>query len=143
MKYILFIFLFTGTVNHSFANEIHINHLSSRMTILSKLSVSDTTLDYLLSLNLVSYQNHPVDSFLSILPSNFVRRKIVGGGRPRYADALLISYPNNITVHIIVRQFNHMNPRSNTLQWDINIFKLENLDHVEVHNGPNCVAGCQ
>lgn len=103
---------------------------------------TDTTLDFLMTLNLVNYEDSPVDSFLSILPTNYLRRKIVGGGRPRYADALLVLYPNKVTVHIIVRQFVHMNPKSNTLQWDINLFKLEDIDHIEIHNGSNCVKGC-
>lgn len=103
---------------------------------------TDTTLSLLMNINLVSYNNKQVDSFLTVLPANYIKLKIVGGGRPRYADALLVLYPNNVTVHIIVRNFSHMNPKSNVLQWDINLFKMENIDHIEIHAGPVCVKGC-
>ena len=108
----------------------------------SRLPFTDTTLTYLLSLNLNDYRNSAVDSFLSILPANYQSKKVIGGGRPKYADALMVVYPNEIVVFIVVRTFTHMNPKSNTLQWNINLFKLENIDHIEIHNGSSCVKGC-
>ncbi len=128
--------------NQVFAGEINpFKYL--RMRVHANNAVPpDTTLTYLMALNIESYKNRPVDSFLLVLPANYLIKKVYGRGRPKYADVLIVTYPNGVAVHVVVRRFTHMNQRSNTLQWDINLFKLENIDHIEIHAGPVCVKGC-
>lgn len=127
----------------AFGNKLPISKYWCMSYCMSNISYTDTTLSYLVSLNLESFKNGPVDSFLSILPSGYLRQKIVGGGRPRYAEALMVIYPNGIVVHVVVRHFTHMNPRSKTLQWDINLFRQEDIDHIEIHQSNSCIKGCQ
>jgi len=48
----------------------------------------DTTLAYLLSLSLASFEQKPVDSLLSQLPTTYIRRSIIGMGNLKVANYL-------------------------------------------------------
>lgn len=97
--------------------------------------LQDTTLSYILSLDLSYYRNMPVDSILNALPSNYSERVIHGMGNLKVARMLSVRYPGNIRVLIFVKDFSHMNPRNENCQWDINLFKKENAECIEVWNG--------
>lgn len=95
----------------------------------------DTTLSYLMTLDFSYYKNKTVDTFLSVLPANYVSRSIHGMRNLKYARVLSVKYTGNIRVLIFVDNFTHMNPRSETLQWDLNLFKQENIGCIEIWNG--------
>jgi hypothetical protein len=106
----------------------------------AKSIYQDTTLAYLMTLNLEHYKAKPVDSLLSVLPGNFTQRKIHGTGNLKIANVLSVRYSGNIRVLIFVTEFTHMNPRSETLQWNINLFRQEKIDCIEIWNGNTFVS---
>jgi hypothetical protein len=107
--------------------------------------LQDTTLSYILSLDLSYYRNKPVDTILNALPTNYSERVIHGMGNLKIARVLSVRYPGNIRVLIFVKDFSHMNPRNENCQWDINLFKQENVECIEVWNGTAFVSSirCQ
>lgn len=91
----------------------------------SQVSFQDTTLAYLLSLDLNYYINKPVDSILSVLPDNFTFRKIAGWGNAWYARVLFVRYADSSLIAIFVKEFTHMDRYSSTMTWDLDLFKKE------------------
>ncbi len=106
----------------------------------AKSIYQDTTLAYLMTLNLEHYKTKPVDSLLLVLPGNFTQRKIHGTGNLKIANILSVRYSGNIRVLIFVTEFTHMNPRSEILQWDMNLFRHEKIDCIEIWNGNTFVS---
>lgn len=127
---IAFIFIFVRY--QVLANNLTDNRNLKLASSSTSLSFQDTTLTYLLSLNLDYYKNKPVDTLLASLPSNYTNRIIHGMGNLKVAKVLSVRYTGNIRVLIFVKDFTHLNPRSETLQWDINLFKEENIDCIEI-----------
>ena len=103
---------------------------------------TDTTLNYLSSINLDLYKNKPIDSFLAIIPSNYIGMKVYGHHIAKYADVLAVKYSDKVTIYIHVRQFQFINPRSETMSWDINLFRKENIHHIEIWKAVDCYNGC-
>ncbi|MBK6937673.1 MAG: hypothetical protein IPH18_12905 [Chitinophagaceae bacterium] len=116
------------------------NRYLNRSTICSVVSQQDTTLTYLTTLSLTSFINKPVDSLLAILPINYTNRVIHGMGNLKYAKVLSVRYAGNIRVLIFVKNFVYMNPRSEIGQWDINLFKLENISCIEIWDNNSKVS---
>ena len=104
--------------------------------------LTDTTLNYFTSLNLNLYTNKPIDSFLNIVPTNYIGMKVYGSHIAKYADVLAIKYSNKVTVYIYVKQYQFINPRSETFTWDITLFRKENVHHIEVWKAVDCYNGC-
>jgi hypothetical protein len=102
---------------------------------IQSLPPDTTVLSQILALPLNTYIEKPVDSLLTLLPANFISRKIHGWGSLKYAQVLRIVYPNDIRVLIFVKEFTHMNRRSDSLDWNINLFKLEKTKCVEIWQG--------
>lgn len=102
----------------------------------------DTTLTYLSSLNLDTYKNKPVSSFLAVIPNNYIRIRIGAPGNPKIAQILSVRYANNVYAWIYVYKFQYMNPRSETMSWDINLFRKENIHHIEIWKAVDCYNGC-
>ncbi|MBL7702419.1 MAG: hypothetical protein JNM14_09220 [Ferruginibacter sp.] len=103
---------------------------------------SDTTLTYLVSLNLEYYKNKPVDSFIAVIPTNYLNMRIASPGNPKYAEVLSILYANKVFAWIYVYNFQFMNPRSETMTWDMNLFRKENIHHIEIWKAVDCYKGC-
>lgn len=116
------------------------NGYLNRSTICSVVPQQDTTLTYLTTLSLTSFINKPVDSLLAILPINYTNRVIHGMGNLKYAKVLSVRYAGNIRVLIFVKNFVYMNPRSEIGQWDINLFKLENISCIEIWDNNSKVS---
>jgi hypothetical protein len=134
MKSLLFSLMITLVLNAN-AKNITPPPVFSIAKYYTERVVVDTTLDYLLSLNLDSFNQKPVDSLLSVLPTNYLRMKIIGMGNLRSANTLQIIYPNNIGVLIKVKDFTHMNPHGWSHEWDLNLFKLERIKCTEIWDG--------
>jgi hypothetical protein len=115
------------------------------LTSCTNVMQQDTTLAYLSTLDLEFFKNKPVDSLLTVLPLNYTNRIIHGMGNLKYARVLSVRYSGNIRVLIFVKNFVHMNPRSEACQWDINLFKLENITCVEIWNNNLKISsgGCE
>jgi len=103
----------------------------------------DSLTTYLTFLDLNAFVGTPVDSFIAKLPTNYSRMKLFGGDFPKIATRLIISYlPKNISISIYVHDFKYMNPRSETMTWDAALFRKENIDHIEIFKGSDCINGC-
>lgn len=129
MKYItcLFIVLFTicATVKAGSPANVFIKE---------KNSVNDTTLAYLLSLNLDYYKGKPIDSLLAVLPANYTDRRISGWDNFFYAKMLYIRYPDSSTVLIVVKDFVHLTQRySREMNWDFSLFRKETIFCIEIY----------
>jgi|SRR5882757_3348840 len=98
---------------------------------------------YLTTIDLTAFVGMPVDSFLVKLPNNYDSMRVYGGHNPKRAGKLIISYINkNISVFIYVSTFKYMDPWSNYTTWDITLFRKENIDHIIVYKGSDCINGC-
>ena len=94
----------------------------------------DTTdLPAILSLPLSSYIGKPVDSFFKKLPAGYSQLKVMSKDGSRYARYLLVKY-DSIRVLIFVKEFHHLTPKNHNMNWDINLFKMENVACIEIWN---------
>ena len=99
-----------------------------------KNGVNDTTLAYILSLDLEYYKGKPIDSLLAVLPTNYTYRKIGGWDDYFYAKQLFIRYPDSSLVVIVVKDFVHLTQRySREMNWDFNLFRKETIFCIEIY----------
>lgn len=106
-------------------------------------------INYLQQMNVQSYYGTPVDSFLSAIPANFYNMKIYSSAAskpPRLkASYLVVNFTDSYygpTVKIYVTDYTHMNKYSPNGTWDINLFRQENIDRIEVWRDQNtCING--
>ena len=94
---------------------------------------TDTLLTYLSSLDLTYYSDKPVDSFLKKLPSGYSQMKVLDKDGSRYARYFWVKY-DTIRIMIYVKEFHHLTPRNHDRNWDINLFRMENLACIEIWN---------
>lgn len=94
---------------------------------------TDTLLTYLSSLNVDYYIGKPVDSFFKKLPAGYSQLKVMSKDGSRYARYLLVKY-DSIRVLIFVKEFHHLTPKNHNMNWDINLFKMENVACIEIWN---------
>lgn len=104
--------------------------------------ITDTVPTYLASLNLQNFIGKPIDSFIAKIPASYTSMKVYGGHNPKVASQLSVSYPNGVEICIYARNFQFINPRSETLTWDITLFRKEKLSKVIIYNGTECINGC-
>jgi hypothetical protein len=102
----------------------------------------DSTLTFLASLNLSTYKDNPVDSFLTKVPGGYIEMKVLASHNPKIANVLSVLYPNKIYVWVYVYKFQFMNPRSETFTWNMILFRKENVHHIEVWKNVDCYNGC-
>lgn len=106
-------------------------------------------ISYLGQMNVQSYYGKPVDSFLLAIPANLYNMKIYGGSNSQGAlfrasemvvNFLPVGDCPGVVIH--VRQFTHMNRYSPTATWDVNLFRQEKIDRMEVWRDQNtCING--
>ena len=129
MKYITFLFIIMFTINATTKAEMSLSAL-----IKEGRSANDTTLAYLLSLDLEYYKGKPIDSLLAVLPVNYIDRRITGWDNFFYAKMLYIRYPDSSTVLIVVKDFIHLTQRySREMNWDFNLFRKETIFCIEIY----------
>lgn len=128
---------------------ILINVLLNNLTVKGNtVCFQDTLLTYLSSLNLASFEDKPVDTFIAKIPTNYTSMKIFGGSREDYAGVLIIEYPGNVFIKVRVFEFTHMNPANpNKLPpsqaWNLALFRKEKVGYIIVYNNIHCVNGCE
>ena len=99
--------------------------------------------------DLYQYQNVPVDTLIAHLPSGIVSMEIGAYHYGKTADVLYVLYGNDVFVSIFVKNFQYMDPRllvnTNTPKqnWQVNLFKKENIAYTVIFNGSTCINGCQ
>jgi hypothetical protein len=112
------------------------------------LSPADTLIATLSALNLSQYNGQSVDTLLARLPAGIVEMRITGWRSIRLAEILHVVYPNKVVVEIHVRQFQYMNPHwvntsTPAQDWNITLFKKENIAFTVIFNGATCINGCE
>lgn len=122
---------------------------SGKPVFLIKKSLPDTTvLPQILSLPLSSYIGKPVDSLLSVLPSNYSFRGFMPE-RIRFNRGVVQSYgeipANDVTIQIYIDHYSYMSFPDNTrsVPWDMNLAKKETISFIKIiKNSKVCVYGC-
>ena len=129
MKYIIS-FLIAMLIITTIANAgLSLNKITKQ-----NKNINETTLAYLLSLNLEYYKGKPVDSLLAVLPANYSYRRIGGWDNSFYAKRLAVRYPDSSLVIIIVKDFTHLTQRySRERNWDFNLFKKEKIFCIAIY----------
>ncbi len=102
----------------------------------------DTLVQYLSSLNLLQFMGNPIDSFLARIPLNYDTIRILPGDQMKKAHMLYLKYSNGVTIEIYVKHFRNMNPDPPISNWNITLFRKEELDHIEIYQGVTCLNGC-
>ena len=111
------------------------------------LPSSDSLIVQLSNIDLTHYIGLPVDSLLSHLPSSYIEKKVSSYNRPDLAEVLFVDYNSDVSVMIFVHGFTYMNPHIvNTStprqNWQVSLFKKENLAYTIIFNGSTCINGC-
>ncbi|MBS1590593.1 MAG: hypothetical protein JST07_00585 [Bacteroidetes bacterium] len=115
-----------------------------RITFLSNAQITSPTnaKDSLTALNFIKYEQMPVDSFLAVIPTSYTQLKI-SGRHFGYASYLGITYSNDIYVEVYVRNFKYLpNRYDKSLNWDITLFRKEDIAFIVLFEGSNCLKGC-
>jgi hypothetical protein len=141
---IFFVISLYGYCKAGIQKNIKINLYGS---IISQ-SPPDTIIQILTNMNLDYYHGKPVDTLLAHLPVGIIDMKIRGWHNLRRADVLYVSYPNNVFLAIFVNKFKFMNPNGAgnnppSLNWDLVLFKKEDISYIIAFNGTQCLNGCQ
>ena len=74
--------------------------------------------------------------------------KIMGWHNLRRPDVLYVSYPDSVFLAVFVNKFRYMDPNGSgnnppNLNWDINLFKKEDISYIVAFNGTQCINGCE
>ena len=144
MKKLIFIVcIFLGTLKLK-ANDIEFSGYLIPNNLITDTAVYP--ISSFININLTFYNNQSVSLFLSDLNELFpgyLLSKVHGGDNGRIGSRLQVYFANNITFRIIVKDFTHMNPYSPTAEWDIDLYKQENIFKIELYdNSASCVKGC-
>ena len=104
-----------------------------------------TLQSYLSTANLATFYGHPVDSFLTSIPSVAQSSAISPCKNDRIgrtkACVLQVQYATNLIVEIFVREFTHMNPYLSGGAWDLALFRQEPISSIRVFVNNDCVNG--
>jgi hypothetical protein len=106
-------------------------------------------ISYLTSMNLDSFRNKSIDSFLVKVPANVYNQKVYNDMSSKYPaykacfiDIFFTPDMNGPSVRIWVKEFTHMNRVSSTPNWDFSLFRKENIWEIDIYKNPNtCING--
>ncbi len=105
----------------------------------------DSLTNYLRQIAIANFYGTPVDSFLAAIPNipvnMFVSSCKMGRVSMYNACYLQVSYCSDLVIRIYVQNFTHMNPYSATLNWNINLFRQENIHKISVFKDNKCING--
>lgn len=92
------------------------------------------TFNAIYNMDFFYYENKPVDSFLTALPQNYLSLKFIGQVKNNRVRYLSVTYPNHVKVYIQVKNYVYMNPVDPNREWDISLFRRENLSRAFTNN---------
>lgn len=128
--------------NFLYSKEIKLN------TAICKVDTLPTSqlITFLGQINVENFYGQPVDSFLTAVDAIPYNMKIYGGSNSQgaifRASYLWYNYSGGIVLRIYVSNYTHMNRYSSTGNWDVNLFRQENIYKIEVYNDQNiCING--
>ena len=143
MKKIFSLFLFFTLANSVFGGSVF---PKSKYQI-PTCNISDTAaypIASISSVNLPFYYNKPINIFLADLADaypGYILGKVYGN-QIRWGKKINVYYGNDITFIIVVKNFQFMNPFNLTGNFDINLFRQENINKIELRNIGDCIHGC-
>ncbi|MBC7534080.1 MAG: hypothetical protein H7258_00115 [Ferruginibacter sp.] len=114
----------------------------------SKNNNVDTATYPISSLNMADvsfYQNKSVNTFLLDLTKiypGYVLSEIHGNHNAKLGTRLDVYFGNGIAFVIAVRHFRYMAPFSPTTDFDLNLYKQENVSRIELWDKETCLKGC-
>lgn len=135
----IILFLFLGFAQISYA-KLHTQD-SLKLSSYFDIPPIDTVREILNGLNIDDYVDKPADSIIAHLPTNYTRRfftyVIPISNRVKYfVRSLVFKYKNGDRVEIIVNTHNYVNPIDPNKNWDLALYKKENV-HVISITGKN------
>lgn len=86
---------------------------------------TDPAYDSIASLNLNIYASLPVDSLLHHIPQSYNYIALYGNLKNDRIRGLGIRYPSGMTIDIVPKTYNFMNPIDPTRNWNLELFKKE------------------
>ena len=102
---------------------------------LSKLSQVNTT----------AFIGLTINNFLANLDSlvpGYVLSRVYGLDGRRLATRLRVYFQNGMAFTIVVQKTEYVTQFNEDSQWDINLFRQENISRIEFHNADTCISGC-
>jgi hypothetical protein len=129
--------------------ELRANNICIRPSCTTDTLPTVDLISFLQQLSVQDYYGRPVDTLLLAIPANFYNMKVYGGSnsqganfRASYLSVDFTANPAGPGIKIYVRQFNHLTRYSPTATWNISLFRLENIDRVEIWANQNiCING--
>lgn len=143
-KILLILVLYFGTGEVAFSAT-----LPAKNKQLCDTLPTSQLIGYLQQMNVESFYSQPVDSFLSAIPANFYNMKVYSSAAtkpPRLkASYLVVNFTDSHygpTVIIYVKDYTHINKYSQDGTWDVNLFRQERIERIEVWRDQNtCING--
>lgn len=124
-----------------FSNVSKSEEIYSNTTEPLKTSPSDTLLIFFSTIDLHYYYGKPVDSFILVIPKVADSIKILPQTKIQYASYLQLEFDSSFFVRIYVKDFQQMNPFSTTGNWNVNLFRMENVYRISIYRNQDCYRG--
>ena len=140
-KYFLLIFLIA--TKNVLANSI-LPYKKYQISINNIIDTAAYPIANISSINLPFYYNKPINTFLADLADaypGYVLGRIYGN-EIRRGTMINVYYGNSIAFVIVVKNFQYINSFSPTGNFDINLFRQENINKIELRNIGDCIHGC-
>ena len=142
-KYFLLIFLIA--TKNVLSNSI-LPHKKYQISINSIIDTAVYPIANISSINLPFYYNKPINIFLADLADAYpgcILSSIYANDNLRMGTRVNVYYSNHMGFVLIVKNFQYMNSFSPTGNFDINLFRKENIHRIELWNVEDCVHGCK
>jgi hypothetical protein len=107
-----------------------------KTSILNKIDTSSYPLSVYTSIDFAFYTNKSINTFLAYLDMNapgYEISTIYSRDNPRRAARINIYYASNITFVLTVKDFQFVNPFSSDRNWDIVLFRQENICAIDLY----------
>ena len=143
MKKLLFISVLIATAHNVLAKNI-LPYKKYQISITNLIDTAAYPIANISSINLPFYYNKPINTFLADLADaypGYILGKVYGN-QIRWGKKINVYYGNDIAFIIVVKTFQFMNPFSLTGNVDVNLFRQENINRIELRNVGDCVHGC-
>lgn len=135
--FLILIVTFLFSTTHASAN--------SKLKILMILDTAAYPFSNLSAINSSSFIGGSINNFLANLDNvapGYVLSRVYGLDGRRLATRLNVYYKNGIAFTLVVKNTQHVQQFNADSEWDINLFRQENISRIELHNGGNCYSGC-
>ncbi|MBC7534081.1 MAG: hypothetical protein H7258_00120 [Ferruginibacter sp.] len=144
MKKLLFISVLIATAHNVLAKNI-LPYKKYQISITNLIDTAAYPIANISSINLPFYYNKPINTFLADLTNSYpgyILSSIYANDNLRMGTRVNVYYSNHMGFVLIVKNFQYMNPFSLTGNFDVNLFRQENINKIELRNIGDCIHGC-